>query len=272
MTDSFPPFQCYANGTSLSNDGLSNLMEPEIIPNNQDDYPKTPPPSNPLFQKQDTYLGCDSFRSSIHDFIQMAEKGPENRNFTICSLCSQFGFQRRRLYDVINIFESIGICQKTNVDTIKWLSMSNISPTFLKIQQLSGMHDPNSTINDIFPSLKCISITSLTKSLILCFFVLNKESLNIKSTARFLSRGNGRYKTTLCKLYQITHILEAASILSKTSTPGEVVLNSNFYIKYEPPPPPQPQNISINPYSVEYLLNHVPKTSFSPKNLVIESQ
>ena len=62
----------------------------------------------------------DSFRNSIRNFIQYAESKETMAEYVISQMCSEFGFQKRRLYDVINVLEPVGICKKTSVDTIQW--------------------------------------------------------------------------------------------------------------------------------------------------------
>jgi hypothetical protein len=64
--------------------------------------------------------------------------------------------------------------------------------------------------------------------LILSFIAQGKQAMNIKKLAALLSRKNGRFRTTLCKLYQITHILEAVGIMEKSAVTGEVILRKEY--------------------------------------------
>jgi hypothetical protein len=73
-----------------------------------------------------------------------------------------------------------------------------------------------------------ICVAGLTVGLIGCFIAHNKRIMNIKKLALILSRKNGRFKTTLCKLYQVIHILEALGVMEKSDITGEVVLRSEY--------------------------------------------
>lgn len=186
----------------------------------------------------------DSFRNSISNLIHYAEMTP-HRSYTMTDLCTQFKFQRRRLYDVVNVFVVLGLCQKTSVDTIVWLGRDNIQSTVTPLNEnfteddLASFHETDHVIQ----------ISNLTKSFALCFLVLKNNTLDIKRCAEILSKRNNRFKTTLCKLYQIAHILEAAGIFSKSTLPGEITFKSEFIGSLK-------QDKIAMALSIKSLLNH----------------
>lgn len=186
----------------------------------------------------------DSFRNSISNLIQFTEMTPQ-RSYTMTDLCNQFKFQRRRLYDVVNVFVVLGVCQKTSVDTIVWLGRDNIKNTLALLNENYSEDD----LASFHETDHVIQISNLTKSFALCFLVLKQNTLDIKRCAEILSRRNNRFKTTLCKLYQIAHILEAAGIFSRSSLPGEITFKETFIGSLEQKKPP----ISL---SIRSLLNH----------------
>ena len=48
--------------------------------------------------------------------------------------------------------------------------------------------------------------------------------------ANWLSKENGRYKTTLCKLYQISFILESVGIVFKDEKKtGQIYIDKKYY-------------------------------------------
>ncbi|EAY13161.1 hypothetical protein TVAG_444450 [Trichomonas vaginalis G3] len=80
----------------------------------------------PMIQPQYTApTTTDNFRTSIIYFVETLDREPK-QNYTITQLCTRFGFQRRRFYDVVNVLESAGCCQKTNVDCFVWLGLNNV--------------------------------------------------------------------------------------------------------------------------------------------------
>lgn len=192
----------------------------------------------------------ETFRRSIQALINKTESHPP-KDYHIPSICSSCGFQKRRFYDVINVLEAVGACWKKSVDVIVWKGLAQIPETLRLLQYHSATNGVNSTMEDIFPNEKCISISHLTVSLVLFFFALRKRSLHIKQVGIFLSRHNGRYKTTLCKLYQITHILEAAGIIEKSVIPGEIMMVKEFYAPVEFEREEKPVDL----FSITSLLN-----------------
>lgn len=188
----------------------------------------------------------DTFRSAIQSMITDSE-ADGNQLYNLLNLCDIYGFQKRRLYDVVNVLEVVGACKKVTSDSIRWIGISQVPETLRQLQVKYGTNKPSATLEQIFPSEKCVSITHLTSSLILFFFALRKKTLDIKQIGIFLSRQNGRYKTTLCKLYQISHILEAAGIVAKSQIPGEIAITQPYYqlVRFEKDEIPQ-KLFSIN--------------------------
>ena len=204
-------------------------------------------------------VSVDSFSDMISSFVSFAESNGKS-NYTISNLCERFGFQRRRLYDVINVLETIGLCEKTSVDTISWVGMAYIP---IKMQKLAENHHMTMFENSLNQPNSPISIGELTKSFLMCYLYLKKRSIDIKNVGRMLSHANGRYKTTLCKLYQITHILEAAGIIEKSVIPGEMILTTSIFTnskkRTDLPIPLLKEQTRIdkinNPLSINFLLN-----------------
>jgi hypothetical protein len=74
----------------------------------------------------------------------------------------------------------------------------------------------------LFPQDNCVSFTTLTMALLMMFPAIGTDRLNLKDVSAFFSRDTQRYKTTICKLYQIKLILCGLGILQKTETTSEV--------------------------------------------------
>lgn len=188
-----------------------------------------PPPQEKDDHQVDTDIkkSSDQFKISISKFVQDLESSQTNE-INIEKTCIKYGFQKRRFYDVLNVLESVGCCAKINTDVVIWYGLSNIPSTFETLQYTYKVNLPSSTLEDIFTNQQSIGISNLTVMLILCYLVMRVYSLDIKHVAMFLSRSNNRYKTTLCKLYQVTHILESAGIISRSLVPCVFILNKNY--------------------------------------------
>lgn len=172
----------------------------------------------------------DSFKETISAFIHYIESSKSHR-YSISKLCSQFNFKRRRFYDVIIVLEAIGVCQHVNVDTIAWFSLRNITNTMKKLVHDSNANNPYTSLKSILPSERSVSIGKLTTLFMLCFSALNRDTLDIRQVACFFSRENGRFKTTLCKLYQITHILCAVGVLEKHHMPCFTTIKREYFVE-----------------------------------------
>ncbi|KAK8843189.1 hypothetical protein M9Y10_025035 [Tritrichomonas musculus] len=177
--------------------------------------------------EKETKKSADQFKISITKFVNDCEKY-KIKEIKIKKICDQYGFQRRRFYDVLNVLESVGCCTKLNTDVVLWQGLSNIPYSLEILQHTHKVDLVSSTLEDIFTDQQNIKISNLTEMLMLCFLVMRVYTLDIKHVAIFLSRYNNRYKTTLCKLYQVTHILESAGIISKTFVPCVFTLNKEF--------------------------------------------
>ncbi|EAY21721.1 hypothetical protein TVAG_237470 [Trichomonas vaginalis G3] len=193
----------------------------------------------------DSPSGNDSFKTSIMKFLEEAEGLEE---FKLSKMCEKFNFQRRRFYDVINVLETIGCCQHESVDTIKWIGKDNITQTLNKIAIANGVENELIKLKEIIPKEKCDTIGKITQLCLLLFLALKRQTLNIRQIAVYLSRGKNITKTILCKLYQITFILSAASVLEKTNAPCEVKLCDKYFNCVSDP------DGTMNKYSINSLL------------------
>jgi hypothetical protein len=104
-----------------------------------------------------------------------------------------------------------------------------ITPTLTRLQQSAHADSADATLNEIVGRQTDVSIAALTSAFILCFLGLQKRTLDIKHISRYLSRQSGRDKSTLCKIYQIAHILEAAGVIERSVVPREVTIASSYF-------------------------------------------
>jgi hypothetical protein len=168
-----------------------------------------------------------SFRECIRAFAVTFSTLPPGI-YETSAIERDFSFQRRRLYDLINVLVAIGCCRKNTDDTIFWLGLRAVLETFKKLKESLESVNGKVDANCIIPAGHMICVSSLTVGLITCFIGQKKRVMNIKKLAALLSRKNGRFKTTLCKLYQVTHILEALGVMQKSDVTGEVVLCKEY--------------------------------------------
>jgi hypothetical protein len=214
-----------------------------------------PPPLGPRSADSDMRApAIDTFRTSIQAFVGDAEAhlGSE---YPMSHLLARFGFQKRRFYDVVCVLSAIGCCEKRSIDAVFWFGQSRIPTALHKLQMDAGAHLAASTLDSIIGSSDTVSISPLTNQLMLCFLVLQMATLDIRHISRYLSRHTRRYKSTLCKLYQITHILEAAGIIDRSEIPGQLTMTPRYFVPIDVESG-RGAPIGSCAYSIDALLNH----------------
>jgi hypothetical protein len=159
------------------------------------------------------------------------------------------------MYDVVSVGTAIGCCQKASVDSIFWTGLAKIPGTFLQIQLDAGANVPTASLDQIIRSENNVSISRLTVRFVLCFLALNEPTLEIKHLGRYLSRRTGRHKSTLCKLYQIAHILEAAGVIRRSLIPGQLTLSGRYFAPVDLKKVNEDGNVR-SPYAIGAILNH----------------
>jgi hypothetical protein len=212
------------------------------------------PPNETLDHGHPPPQPAESFRSAIQAFVSYAESNASDE-YSISRLLTKFHLQKRRMYDVTSVLTVIGCCEKMSVDSIRWVGLSRIPFALLKLQREAGAESGETTLDAIIGSCAIVSISSLTRQFVLCFLVLHLATMDIREISRYLSRKTGRRKSTLCKLYQIAHILEAASVLIRSDVPGSITLVDRFFTPVDIIAMARPA-IGQSPYAIDSILNH----------------
>jgi hypothetical protein len=196
----------------------------------------------------------ETFRSSIQAFVKHAEANVPGEHSISCLLAT-FHLQKRRMYDVTSVFTIVGSCEKISVDLVRWIGLSKIPFALRKMQFQAGADSPDLSLDTIISSCDLVSISTLTVGFLLCFLALRMATLDIRKISRYLSRKTGRRKSTLCKLYQIAHILEAGGVLSRSDSPGQVTIANSFFVPVDISFPTG-THLQVNPFRIDGILNH----------------
>jgi hypothetical protein len=162
-----------------------------------------------------------SFDVIVQDLVADLRNCP-HKTQTMAELHQRFQVKRRRLYDVMNILIVLGAAIRSNADEITWLSEDQILPCLIKQKCSMNILNLEIPLSILFPRDNCVSFTTLAMAVLMMFPAIGTERLNLRDISAFFSRDIQRYKTTICKLYQITVILSALGIIKKTENPCEV--------------------------------------------------
>lgn len=198
----------------------------------------------------------EELRNSIKLLVNELEQHPK-QVFKITDLSNKYNIPRRRLYDVINVFSALGVCQRAGLDHMIWNGTSCAMPVLNTIKSRQSINDKAKSLSSIFPVNACIGIANLTLALISAFYALKISRLDIRFIAHLFSRGTSRYKTTLCKLYQICYVLSSVGMTSRTATVCEIEFNKPYFnCDTLPDIDDHNQLLFAGPLCISNLLNH----------------
>ncbi|EAY03440.1 hypothetical protein TVAG_412440 [Trichomonas vaginalis G3] len=171
----------------------------------------------------------NNFKSSTYEFIHYCNDHKDQK-YDIKSISNKMGFRQRRFFEVVAVFEALGVCPKIDQDSFLWIGFENIKHTIERIATSRGAFLPEFSLDSIFSYKGCISVQKVTEEFILLFIALELRKINLIEAAAYLARSNEREKTIKCKLYQVAAVLEIANIIRKTDKPSEFELLPEYFI------------------------------------------
>jgi hypothetical protein len=222
--------------------------------NAQEDLP--PDAAAPVFQNNPHLRPPQNtkFRNAINAIVSDLDKQSPSTH-SISQLHSRHQIKRRRLYDVLNVFTAVGCATRPDSEAIVWQGRNRIFPELTRAKIAARIDSPQLSLALLFPPDNCVSLSSLTVSFVLLFAAIRVEVLDVRRVSSFFSRDIGRYKTTLCKLYQIALILGALDVTERHCNVCEIKIV-----------PPYTQLLAgqqeDNPLSIPNLLNHPDEKTF----------
>lgn len=238
---------------------LPHLVVAPSVATNQPDVFIAPPAPQQSEREQD-YL-CQATRN-------MCQFCEEHRDFTqtITYLSNQFLISRRRFYDVINIMESMGVCQKVGIDSIYWRGLSNVKATLTDLRREMGIDNPEKTLDDLFTAEKLIGIGRTNAHLLMLFPALRVKRINLKKAAELLAHGVVKYRTMLGKLFQIAYIVRSVGVVKRTALNCEIELRDDLcdFPVYPEVPLDDPEPVPDSVMPLSELLNRPPPNQVPP--------
>jgi hypothetical protein len=142
--------------------------------------------------------------------------------YSLLRLGKRHHLKVRRLYDVVNVFSAIGCVRRLNGDEIVWIGRDEIIGKLQREKEALGISNADAGLSDLFPPENSVGLTSLTIAFLMLFPALGTHEVDLREASSFFARSTKKYKTVICKLYQIAVILGALGITSKTQNMSEV--------------------------------------------------
>ena len=144
------------------------------------------------------------------------------------SLAETVGINKRRFYDILNVFETMSCVHRITPTLIKWKGFDLFEKDIMKYAADIHIWDRNLTLSQLLPSTDTCTICSLTKNVFLLFIAMNTNVLNMKDICLFTVRERGKFQSIMCKLYQLIHILVASEFVAKINQQGDIKLIKPF--------------------------------------------
>jgi hypothetical protein len=185
------------------------------------------------------------FRNAASSVVQELEEHI-GEPYSISWLHKRHQLKRRRLYDLVNVFSAIGCARRVNGEEIVWFGRGEIMAKLQREKEELGISNAEIGMSTLFPPENSVGLTSLTIAFLMLFPALGTHEIDLRDAGSFFARSTTKYKTVLCKLYQIAVILGALGLTDKTQNMCEVRIL---------PPLEGLLRIDENPMAIGRLLN-----------------
>jgi hypothetical protein len=144
--------------------------------------------------------------------------------WSVGQLQKRHQIKHRRLYDVVNVFTALGCASRVNGDEILWHGRDQIITKLLQEKEAMNIGRYDVPLATLFPPETSVGLSSLTVSFLMLFPALATREIDLREASAFFARQTQKYKTVLCKLYQIATILGSLGLTNRTENVCQIRL------------------------------------------------
>ena len=144
-----------------------------------------------------------------------------DRVISMSFLTRQRRYEKRRIYDLLNVLCAVGICKKVGTNNYLWMGLDNITDSVKAMGlelELKAHFGYDITVIQL-PEAAHLGI--VVKHFIWTFLFFGNNTVNIHRMANIMSSENVASKKVLRRLYLVTHVLEHTNIVRHAKMIGE---------------------------------------------------
>lgn len=161
-------------------------------------------------------------RNSFGEMIKEMTSG--DTEISIDYMVRRKKYEKRRLYDLLNVLCTLEICTKVDRQNYVWIGLGNVREVMINMArklELTVMACDDVSVLRLGESAH---LTVVVNSFMWAYFYFGVNCLNVQYAARLLAREIRDAKRILRRLYLVTQILDRVQLVVHTNRRGEYKL------------------------------------------------
>lgn len=179
-----------------------------------------PPQKVPVNRKEKSLaLVCQNFMELCRDAPPCGENDEAGALVELNELAQHLGVKRRRIYDIINIMESVRIVSRLKKNTYRWHGTEKLPLYFARLQR-DGLAELRAGVNQDKNQVKGMTLTA--QKLIQYFLTTGLMEIRLNDAAEAVLGPSEEktFKTKIRRMYDIANVLTALGIVRKENIAG----------------------------------------------------
>ena len=148
----------------------------------------------------------------------------EQNQISIEQLVRRKSYDKRRLYDLLNILTTLGICAKLENKEFVWIGTDSVRDVILAMATDLELQCATTDDISVLQVDDNTHLSVIVTKFIQSFLYFGKNTINVQDIAYCMSQKPDRAKRILRRLYLITQILEEVGVVEHTSDRGKYKL------------------------------------------------